>query len=89
MGEIEAITDNVELFQSLGEMLDESSQDPDGKKIRDRQNEVYKKVISMSGRIDDVTAAELTRLGITHRLDKPFSPQQLADVLREIFDRTA
>lgn len=53
LGEIEAVTDNVELFQRLGEMLDESGQDDSGREVRDRLNETYRKVISLSGRIDD------------------------------------
>jgi hypothetical protein len=54
LGEVEAITDNVELFQQLGEMLDESGEDANGRWKADKQNEVYRKVISMSGRISDV-----------------------------------
>lgn len=54
MGEIEAITDNVELFESLGEMMDQSGEDANGRFKQDKQNEIYRKVISMSGRIDDV-----------------------------------
>lgn len=54
LAEIEAVTDNVELFIELGKLMDTSSEDEEGKSRRDRKNEIYTKVISMSGRIDDV-----------------------------------
>lgn len=60
LGEVEAITDNVALFERLGELMDESGEDANGTFRRDKQNEIYRKVISMSGRIDDVkTLAEI------------------------------
>lgn len=53
IGEIEVITDNLELFRQLGELLDKSTTDKDGKKIQDRMNAIYKRVIDMSERIDN------------------------------------
>lgn len=53
LGEIENVTDNVALFETLGELLDESGPDQNGTWRKDKLNEVYRKVISVSGRIDD------------------------------------
>lgn len=47
LGELEAQTGNIELFEQLGEML----RNPDDKGI-DRLNDLYQKVISTPGRID-------------------------------------
>jgi hypothetical protein len=52
LAEIEAITDNRELFEQLGEVLDESGEDANGRFRADKQNEIYRKVISMTERID-------------------------------------
>lgn len=52
MAELEETTDNKELFVRLGELLDESGEDANGRMIQDKLNEVYRKVISMVGRID-------------------------------------
>lgn len=52
MDELEATTDNKDLFQMLGELLDESGPNKDGKWVADKQNELYRKVISMSTRVD-------------------------------------
>jgi signal transduction histidine kinase len=41
-------------------------------------------VIVASGRVDEAVAAELQRLGITRRLDKPFTQAQLARQLQEL-----
>lgn len=54
LGEVEVITDNLENFERLGEMLDRSGEDDSGKQIRDKLNETYRAVISMSERIDNV-----------------------------------
>lgn len=54
LAEVELVTDNLEEFQRLGEMLDQSGEDENGKVIRDRLNETYRNVISMSERIDNV-----------------------------------
>jgi hypothetical protein len=52
LAEIEVITDNRELFEQLGEVLDESGEDANGRFRADKQNEIYRKVISMTERID-------------------------------------
>jgi len=41
-------------------------------------------VIVASGRLEDPQAAEMKALGVTHRLDKPFTEGQLAEVLQDI-----
>lgn len=51
LGELEATTDNAELFAQLGEMLRQP--DDNG---RDRTNDLYRKVISLSGRVSDLKA---------------------------------
>lgn len=51
--ELEFTTDNQELFEKLGEMLDESGPDSNGTWRKDTMNELYKKVISMGGRVDN------------------------------------
>lgn len=53
IGEVEEITNNLALFRQLGELLDKSTTDKDGKKIQDRMNAIYKRVIDMSERIDN------------------------------------
>lgn len=53
LDEVEAVTDNLELFQQLGEIMDQSGEDANGKFKADKQNEVYRKVIEMSERIDN------------------------------------
>lgn len=41
-------------------------------------------VVVASGRMEDPQAAEMQALGVTHRLDKPFTEGQLAEVLQDI-----
>jgi len=41
-------------------------------------------VVVASGRVDEAAASELLRLGVTRRLDKPFTQAQLARELREL-----
>jgi CheY-like chemotaxis protein len=41
-------------------------------------------VVVASGRLEDPQAAEMQALGVTHRLDKPFTETQLAAVLQDI-----
>lgn len=53
IGEIEVITDNLELFRQLGELMDKSSEDEDGKRRQDKMNAIYMRVIDMSERIDN------------------------------------
>lgn len=60
LGELEIITDNLDDFQKLGEVMDESGPDANGRWKADKQNEIYRRVISMSGRIGDAkTLAEI------------------------------
>lgn len=51
--EVEIVTDNRELFEQLGELLDESGPDANGTWRRDRLNELYRKVISLTERVDN------------------------------------
>ena len=60
MSELEATTDNRELFAKLGVMLDESGEDANGRMVKDTLNEIYRKVISMPGRVD--SAKKLTEI---------------------------
>lgn len=60
LAELEAETQNVELFKSLGELLDESGPDPTGTWRKDKLNELYQKVVSQTGRIDG--AKKLTEM---------------------------
>jgi two-component system, cell cycle sensor histidine kinase and response regulator CckA len=41
-------------------------------------------VVVASGRLDDAVEVEFKGLGVTHRLDKPFTSTQLAQILKEI-----
>ena len=41
-------------------------------------------VVVASGRLEDPQAAEMKALGVTHRLDKPFTEAQLVEVLQNI-----
>jgi len=47
LGELEAQTENLDLFEQLGELLRS-----DDEKGQDRRNDIYQKVISSAGRID-------------------------------------
>ena len=60
LGEIEAETDGLELFKSLGELLDTSGPDHTGSWRKDKLNEIYTKVIGSGGRID--SAKKLTEM---------------------------
>lgn len=60
MSELEESTNNRELFAKLGELLDESYENSDGKMVQDKLNEIYRKAISMPGRIDG--AKKLTEI---------------------------
>lgn len=52
MTEVEAETNDPDLFSKLGELLDESGEDANGKWRQDKRNELYTKVISAAWRID-------------------------------------
>jgi hypothetical protein len=54
LDEIEQVTDNLPLFVELGELMDESGPTDNGGWKVDKKNQIYQKVISMSGRVDDV-----------------------------------
>ena len=60
LGELEAETGSLALFQALGELLDTSGPDHTGTWRQDKLNELYKKVISTTGRIDG--AKKLTEM---------------------------
>jgi hypothetical protein len=53
LDEVESITDNKELFAQLGELMDESGEDANGRFKQDKRNEIYRKVIGMTERIDN------------------------------------
>lgn len=53
LSQLESTTSNPEIFETLGELLDESGPDATGTWRKDKLNEIYKKVISFSGRVDD------------------------------------
>lgn len=52
LGELERETADLDLFESLGELLDTSGPDQTGTWRKDKLNEIYQKVISQVGRID-------------------------------------
>jgi hypothetical protein len=54
LAEIEITSDNQDLFNTLGELLDKSDYDDNGRWKQDKQNEIYHRVISMSSRISGV-----------------------------------
>jgi len=60
LSELERTTDNIDLFGQLGELLDESGPDHNGTWRTDKLNELYRKVISMGGRVDN--AKKLTEI---------------------------
>jgi hypothetical protein len=51
LSEIQVTSDNQDLFNQLGELLDKSDWDDNGRWKQDKQNEIYHRVISMSSRI--------------------------------------
>ena len=51
--EVEITSQNKELFETLGELLDESGPDSNGTWRKDAMNDLYKKVISLTGRVDN------------------------------------
>lgn len=53
-GEIGVTTDNIELFQQLGELLCKDETTDSGRVIEDKLNKIYHAVISMDGRIDSL-----------------------------------
>ena len=53
LAEVEAETETLDLFAALGELMDTSGPDKTGNWRQDKLNELYKKVISQTGRIDN------------------------------------
>lgn len=51
--ELEQLTDRPDLFEAIAEFMDESGPNASGTWTKDKINELYRKVISLSGRIDD------------------------------------
>lgn len=82
LNELEALTDNRELFSSLGEML----ADP-GEKGVDKLNELYRKVIDLPQRIKGIKelsdtlktliGLEREAWGLAQVVDKPPEPEQI------------
>lgn len=60
MDEVESQSDNLEIFEKLGELLDESGTNERGTWVNDKLNEIYRKVISTPGRVD--SAKKLTEI---------------------------
>lgn len=54
IAELEITTDNLEDFQKLGELLDQSGPNENGKWIEDKLNKLYHAVISTGGRVDSL-----------------------------------
>lgn len=92
IAEIEIETENLPLFQQLGELLDESGFNENGTFVRDRINEIYRKVISSGGRVESAkklveTLEKLNRMereafGITEGQQPDANP--LAALLTEL-----
>lgn len=53
LGELEIITDNLDLFRELGELMDQSGEDSNGRYREDKLNVIYRRVIDMSERMDN------------------------------------
>lgn len=53
LDEVEIVTDNRDLFQQLGDLLDQSGPDSNGTWRRDKVNELYRKVVSLTERIEN------------------------------------
>lgn len=52
LSEVEHQSAGLDLFERLGEMLDETRTTEDGRVIQDKLNELYRKIISTPGRVD-------------------------------------
>jgi metal-dependent amidase/aminoacylase/carboxypeptidase family protein len=52
LAELEAETDDPQSFRALGELLDESGPDENGRWKQDERNKIYTKVISAAWRVD-------------------------------------
>jgi hypothetical protein len=54
MAELEITTDNIEAFQTLGELLCKDEETDSGRLKEDKLNKIYHAVISMGGRVDSL-----------------------------------
>lgn len=54
LAELESTTDNLADFEKLGELLDESGPNENGKWVEDKINKIYRAVISTGGRVDSL-----------------------------------
>jgi hypothetical protein len=54
IAELEITTDNLEDFHKLGELLDQSGPNENGKWVEDKLNKIYHAVISTGGRVDSL-----------------------------------
>lgn len=91
LGELEATTNNVELFRQLGEIMAK----PDDKGNADKMAEIYQKVTSLSGRTGNMkslaeslrvlVALEREAFGIDDR-PKPPAPKQTSTDLSQLDD---
>ena len=93
LGELEASTDNIELFEQLGELM--RSEDDKG---QDRLNDLYQKVISMGGRtktMKDLADSLKTLVGLERQAygldaeikspdDDPTKERNVTDLARRV-----
>lgn len=56
LAELETQTAGIEVFERLGELMDKSGEDENGRPIVDKLNEAYHKVIGFSGRVGNIKA---------------------------------
>lgn len=86
MAELEATTDNLEMFEQLGELL----ASPDDKGM-DKLNEIYRKVMSLPGRIKAVKElADTLRILIelerkVYKMEDAPSENPLADLIKRVY----
>lgn len=86
MAELEATTDNLELFEQLGELL--SSPDEKG---MDKLGEIYRKVMSLPGRIKAMKElADTLRILIelerkVYKMEDSPSENPLADLIKRVY----
>jgi hypothetical protein len=91
LAELEIVTDNKELYEQLGELLDESGPDSNGTWRKDKINEIYRKVISLSGRVSDAKSLSdmLERVVKLERQAFGIDGEQQASPLDEVLKRIA
>lgn len=54
IAELEITTDNLEDFEKLGELLDQTHENENGKLVEDKLNKIYRAVINTGGRVDSL-----------------------------------